>query len=124
MSEGFVQKPFDTSKKKKKKGRWHGETRDNNSRIVNEDRLFFCPPDRWDRGKSVDGWFYEHASGRLMRDAIYVERVWTIGEVIRTMANRDLIGRDSRSVEDMLKNEHKFLYQFWKEKKLIRHIKI
>lgn len=72
----------------------------------------------------MDGWFYEHASGRLMRDAIYVERVWTIGEVIRTMANRDLIGRDSRSVEDMLKNEHKFLYQFWKEKKLIRHIKI
>lgn len=72
----------------------------------------------------MDGWFYEYASGRLMRDAIYVERVWTIGEVIRTMANRDLIGRDSRSVEDMLKNEHKFLYQFWKEKKLIRHIKI
>lgn len=28
------------------------------------------------------------------------------------MANRDLIGRDSRSVEDMLKNEYQFLYQF------------
>lgn len=34
-------------------------------------------------GKTLGRTFYEHASGHLMRDAIYVERVCAIGEVIR-----------------------------------------
>lgn len=86
--------PFDTlEKRKRKKGkktaRW-----DNNSRIANEGRFARSLVLLIDGigGKTLGRTFYEHASGHLMRDAIYVERVCAIGEVIRMMVNRDLIG--------------------------------